>query len=241
MTRGRYTWRIIGFIFKGLCTALIVGVFGLLFWRIIDSKIDPKEIKGITPNETLCSAYTENEEKLTIFTQEQQIFTRAEHNEGYFAVTEAHFIKEAEQLQFTLRYNNSTIEHLVTDFSLNRLPSREEELYDVTVLIAYDLTPENDEDNDGNDPESVRFERFYPSDMSKAQKTVYNYRKFTFDSIEITDDVLAVYVDIYYVGHIAYDEDAYGALLLYDYATTTEYRSLKNSERKLIKAYIKDN
>ena len=241
MTRGKYAWRIIGFIFKGLCTAVIVGVFGLLLWRIIDSKIDPKEIKGVTPNDALCSAYEEYNGKLTVFNQEQQTFTRAEHNEGYFAVTEAHFIKEAEQLQFTLRYNNSTIEHLVTDFGLSRLPSRDEDLYDVTVLIAYDLTPENDEDNDGNDPESVRFERFYPSDMIKAQKTVYNYRKFTFDGIVIDDSVLAVYVDVYYVGNIAYDEDAYGALLLYDYATENEYRSLKRSEIKAIKAWDEDN
>ena len=87
MTRGKYAWRIIGFIFKGLCTAVIVGVFGLLLWRIIDSKIDPKEIKGVTPNDALCSAYEEYGGKLTVFNQEQQTFTRAEHNEGYFAVT----------------------------------------------------------------------------------------------------------------------------------------------------------
>lgn len=241
MAAGRYKWRVIGLIFKAICTAIIIAVLALLIWRIIDSKIDPKEIDGLTPNEKLCNAYQENGGKLTIFSQDQTIFTRAEHNSGYFAVTEAQFVKEAEQLQFTFRYNNSTIKYVQSDFELPYLPDRDEDLFDITVLIAYDLTPEITDDNDGNDPKSVRFERYYASEIISTQKTLYNYRKLTFDGIKIEEDVLAVYVDVYYRGDLNYEEEPYGALLLYDYVTKTEYSSLSRSEIKKIEAWIDEN
>ena len=130
MVRQRYGWKIAGLIFKGICVFFVAGVFALLFWRIIDSKIDPREIRNITPNEILCDAYEQADGKLEIFTQSQEPFTRAKENYGYFHIDDALFITEADQLQFTLRYNNSTIEHLVVDHSLNMLPSRDEDLYD---------------------------------------------------------------------------------------------------------------
>lgn len=239
MVRQRYGWKIAGLIFKGICVFFVAGVFALLFWRIIDSKIDPREIRNITPNEILCDAYEQTDGKLEIFTQSQEPFTRAKENYGYFHIDDALFITEADQLQFTLRYNNSTIEHLVTDHSLNMLPSRDEDLYDVSVVIMYDLTPDNDEDNYGDVEDAVKYERFFPSECVSAQKTLYNYRRFVFDGIEVTDNVLAVYVDIYYKGAIDYDADAYGTLLIYDFETKNEEYKLTLGDKKAITGYEK--
>ena len=240
MARAKYGWKIAGLIFKTLCTTFIVGIFALLAWRIIDSKTTPKEIRRIIPNETLCEAYEANGNKLTIFTQDQEPFTRVEDkNYGYFHIGDAIFIDEADQIQFTLKYNNSTIEHLVIDHSLPMLPARSENLYDVSIVVMYDLTPDNKEDNYGDVEDAVSYKRFFPSDCLSAEKTVYNYRKFVFDGIDITNRVLAVYVDIYYKGAVDYDEEPYGTLLIYDYETKNEAYKLTSGEKKLIKDFEK--
>ncbi len=235
MPQKKYGWRIAGYVFKALCTLVIVGVIGLLAWRIIDLAIDPKVIKTITPNERLCEAYKEHGDRLTLYYQEQNEYTQEDKNYGYFATCNSVFIDEADQLQFTLRYNNSTLEYTARDYYLDEIPSREAEVFDVSILVMYDLTPDNEEDNDGKTPEAVRYERFYPSDTGISyQKTLYNYRKFVFDGVEMTDDVLAVYADIYYVDDVNYEEDAYGTLLLYYYDDENEVYKLTGADKRAL-------
>lgn len=240
MARAKYGWRIAGLIFKAICTAFIIGIFALIAWRIIDSKTTPKEIRHIIPNEILCEAYEQNGGKLTIFTQDQEPFTRVEgKNYGYFHIGDAIFIDEADQIQFTLKYNNSTIERLVIDHSLPMLPARSEDLYDVSVVVMYDLTPDNAEDNYGDVEDAVSYERFFPGECISSQKTLYNYRKFVFDGIDVTKRVLAIYVDIYYKGAVNYDEDAYGTILIYDYKTENEAYKLTLGDKNAIKSFEK--
>lgn len=240
MARAKYGWRIAGLIFKAICTAFIIGIFALIAWRIIDSKTTPKEIRHIIPNEILCEAYEKNGDKLTIFTQDQEPFTRVEgKNYGYFHIGDAIFIDEADQIQFTLKYNNSTIERLVIDHSLPMLPARSEDLYDVSVVVMYDLTPENAGDNYGDVEDAVSYKRFFPGESISSQKTLYNYRKFVFDGIDVTKRVLAIYVDIYYKGAVNYDEDAYGTILIYDYKTENEAYKLTLGDKNAIKNYEK--
>ena len=237
MAHSKYKWRIFGFVVKTVCGIFIAAVVGLLFWRIIDSSIDPKNMNTLIPNDKLCDAYEQNGGKLTMYDQNQTTHTRGENNYGYFGITQSVFIKEANQLQFVFRYNNSTLKHTKEDFSLPEIPSRDAEVYDVTVTIMYDLTPDNPNDNDGKTPDAVRFERFYPSDMISAQKTLYNYRKFVFDDIEITDDVIGVYVDFYYVGDIDYNEKPYGSLLLYYNGDKNRTVRLTIDDKKAIEAF----
>ncbi len=210
-----YKWRIAGFIFKGICMLLIASIVILLLWRIIDSNNDPRTVSAMIANEKLVNAYNENDGKLDIFTQEQQTYTRGENNYGYFAITQSVIIKDIDQVQFVFRYNNSTLEHTKNDYGLDAVPSRDDEVYDVTLTVMYDLTPENSADNDGKTPEAVKYERFFASDAVSAKKTLYNYRRFVFDGIKLDDSVIAVYADFYYVGDINYSGKPYGSLLIY--------------------------
>ena len=211
----KYKWRIAGYIFKAICSLFIIAVVGLLLWRIIDSKTDPKEIKTLTPNSALCTAYRENNGKLNIFTQEQNTYSQGSETYGYFAVTSFCFIDEASQVQLSFRYNNSTIKYLAEDYSLPEIPDRASDLFDVSLLVAYDLTPDDDSDNESLD--NIRFERISPTEQLPHQKTLYNYRKLIFDGLKIEKDVLAVYVDVYYMGDIDYEDTPYATLLLYHY------------------------
>ncbi len=227
---------ILSFVFKGLCSLLILAVVGIFVWRIFTSGT-PSSMKKIIPNNAVCDTYRENG-SLRVFTQSQDNITRGENNSGYFSITDAKFYEDAEQVQVVFRYNNSTIEHLAEDYSLPSLPSRDSELYDVTLTIAYDLTPEDTSDNASNAPESVRFERIHASQSRSEAKNVYNFRKFVFDGVKIDSSVLAVYVDVYYNQDIDYDKEAYGTLIIYDYKAEKKYESLSGSDKDILERWV---
>ena len=111
-----------------------------------------------------------------------------------------------------MRYNNSTLKSISEDLGLPE-HSRDEDIFDVVVTVMYDLTPDNKDDNSGEKLDTVKRVQYTASSSEKAQKNLYNYKRYTFDGIKITDDVLAVYVDIYYDR----DVKASGTLAIYDY------------------------
>ncbi len=235
MVRKKFSTHIISFIFKSLCALVIIGVLGIIIWRFI-AAANPDSMKRIIPNKALCQAYVEHE-KINVFTQDQDNITRGDKSYGYFSVTDAKFYEEAEQVQIIFRYNDSTLRHLCEDYGLEQAPAKESEVYDVTLTIAYDLTPENTEDNAGNNPESVRFERVHATRSASDSKAIYNFRKFVFDGVKIDDSVLAVYVDVYYNQDINYDEEAYGTLIIYDYKSKKEYSSLSGKDIKTLERW----
>ncbi|MBE6546139.1 MAG: hypothetical protein E7668_01700 [Ruminococcaceae bacterium] len=245
MSRVSRGFRITGWVIKCLFFATVFSVIAFLLWRVFSSG-DPKSMKTITPNEKLCAAYERAGGEPEMFRQEQNMITRGEKNAGYFAVTDCVFIPDANQVQVVVRYNNSTVRALAEDYSLEEIPSREAELFDISLTVATDLTPDTEEDNKGNDPESVAFTRVVPCSVSADTKNLYNYRRLVFDldeaGLSLSDllseeTLLAVYVDIYYQDDIRYEEPAYGTLCLYDYLTERESVELEARDRKAIEAY----
>ena len=225
MSRVFRGFKIFGWILRGLFVLLILFVCGVLCWRFCSSG-DPKALKTLYVNEQTYGAYAAEGEQMEIFRQEQRSITSGKDNYGYFSATSALFLPSANQVQLTVRYNNATIRALSEDFSLPSIPSPEEELFDVTLLLAIDLTPDNPDDNLTNDPASVRFVRCKPSAVQSDAKHLYQYRRCVFDLADCGEDMealldsgllLAVYTDIYYIGATDYDTTAYGTLCLYDY------------------------
>ena len=102
---------------------------------------------SLSVNERLVEAYARDGELRGMFTQEQRSSTSAEENYGYFFVTKTVFIPSANQIQIVVRYNNSTLRYTQEDFGLEAAPSRDDDVYDVSLLVVSDLTPDNDEDN----------------------------------------------------------------------------------------------
>jgi hypothetical protein len=211
--------------FRALFTLLVVAVFVVLFWRMSSSRV-PKELVTLTPNEVLLEAYEEHGDGLFKLTQEQNSITRNEENYGYFAVSSAIFVPKAEQLQLLVRYNDSTLKALQADYALDFLPESDKDWYDVTLVLAIDKTPENEDDNLANDPASVELVRVKASELAaRAHSGRHSYRKFIFDGVKFDGKLLAVYADFYYVGDLAYENEdfdiytdkAYGTLCLYAY------------------------
>ena len=235
--------RIMKLTVKAVGLILVFGTTLFFLWRAFISTIVPSEVDGISPNGPLKAALESAEgtgEELLYFRQAQEKTTLADHNYSYFTAHDVAFIEDANQIQVLFRYNNSTIRHLVKDYNLPEMPDRTAELYDVTLYVAYDLTPSDLTDNDGNDPESVKFIRYYPTSSESASSLMYNYRRLTFDGIDMNvteNPVLAVYVDVYYVEDIDYGKDSYGTLCIYDYATQKEYCKLDKSEAEALKNF----
>lgn len=223
---------------KAVGMILVFGTIIFFIWRAFISTIVPAEVKYLSANTPLKEAYAAalaEGREVTVFYQESQYDTTTvrDKNYSYFTAKDARFIQEANQVQILFRYNNATIRHLVEDYQLTETPDRAEELYDVTLYVAYDLTPSNLTDNAGNDPNAVKFVRYHASSSEPAQSLIYNYRRMTFDGVDMTGTdapVLAVYVDVYYLGDLNYEAEPYGTICIYDYLAENTYETLTKQE-----------
>jgi hypothetical protein len=249
MSRVWKSLKIIGFIIKLLIGLVVAGVIAILAWRVLSSG-NPKDLEGLVLNDKLVEAYFSSEDDgLYMFRQEQRSVTSGEENYGYFAITENIFVPEANQVHTLVRYNNSTVRALAEDYSLEEVPSRQDELFDITLVFAIDLTPEDDSDNLANKEGSVEFVRVNATLAGDAEKNIYNFRKLVFDLDESgldlktlleEDLLLAVYADFYYVNDIDYEKTPYGALCLYDYITEDIEVKLTSKDEKAFENY-RDN
>ena len=225
--------RIAGRIFKHLFSLLIFAICCILLWRVFFSAQIPGNIKTMSPNDTLCAAYDQYGDELILRYQEQSTITRAERNYGYFSVERAVFIPQANQVQIIFRYNNSTIRHLAEDYGLEDLPSKDEELFDVTLVKTTDLTPDNKEDN--LLPETLRHDRYFPSETVVRETTLlYTYYRYTFDGVTVDDLTDGVLIDVYYNQDVDYDQKAYGTLCIYHYESKWLEYNLTSADKKAL-------
>lgn len=244
MSRATRTFRLAGSFVKFLFVLLIVFINALLIWRLFSVNA-PKNMDSLSVNERLIEAYVRDGDLSGMFTQEQRSSTSAEENYGYFFVTKAVFIPSANQIQVVVRYNNSTLRYTQEDFGLDEVPSRDDDVYDVSLLVVSDLTPDNDEDNLVIAEGSTATARIHPTYVERAQTKLYNYRLFVFDLGELDLDallqngeLLSVFTDIYYAGEVDYESKPYGTLCLYDYITEIKPAKLSSAEKKEIESFI---
>ena len=239
------TYKFIKHIIIALFTFVVVAVIALLAWRILSSG-DPTSMKYLSPNDKLCDVYAQRGEELYAFRQDQRSITSGEKNYGYFSITEYAVIPDANQIQTVVRYNNSTLKHTAEDFGLADVPSRSEDVYDVTLLIAVDLTPENQDDNLGNNEESVEFIRCHGKVTATDSKNIYNFRRLVFqlddcgvNLKELMDGglLLAIYADFYYAGAIDYDATPYGVLCLYDFKSNNIRVEMEKGDVEALTSY----
>ncbi len=202
-------------IIRALTALTVFGVIGLLVWRVYFSTVMPDNIAQLTQNEVLEAAQAENGGALSYVYQDQPTVTRAEYNYGYFSVPEYVYIPEAKQVQVVFRYNNGTLANVAKDYGLAQTPAREEELFDGTLVVTTDLTPDNKEDN-FDDAATLGKQRIMPTSQIREYTALYTYVRYVFDGVEVTDLTDAFYFDIYYVDDLDYNEPAYGTLLLYN-------------------------
>ena len=233
-----------GRLLKFLLICLVLTICIFLLWRVFSTGI-PKEIKELDANGKLSAAYAQEGEELYVFNQVYDNITRAERNAGYFGVPEACFIPSANQAQIVFRYNNSTIKALAEDYSLDTVPDRSEELFDVSLVLYIDLTPDNKEDNYDIGSEAVKTVRIPCTSSERASSKLYNFYRYVFDfengeePIDLqklldSGTLIAVHTQIYYKGDLDYSKTAYGALCIYDYRRENEAVKLSKNEKEAL-------
>lgn len=223
----RSIFKPVGKILKLLFLLLIIATFAILIWRMNLSNA-PRSMKNLTPNDTLKSAYAENDGKLTAFTQKHITVTKDLECYGYFAVNKIVFIPEANQVQVIFRYNNATIKHLKEDYGVDPLPDRKEEIYDLSLVVSVF-------NSDAKDEKDVTKLRISPTSVSSEGNMLYNFRKFIFDGVSMDESVCNICLDVYYVGSVDYSAKAYGTLLIYDYITPRDEYLLSGKEKKSLR------
>lgn len=247
MSRVSRTFKFTGRLIKFLFSLLIVFICVFLLWRVFGSG-DPDSMKTLAVNDSLKSAYDSADGQLEVFKQGHLTVTTADDSRGYFSLTKTAIIPEANQIQLVLRYNNSTLRRLEEDFSLDSAPAREEDVFDMSLFFAVDLTPENLEDNAIVSEKGTRTFRCAATQVASDSKGLYNYRKFVIDLDSCGEDLaalidsgelLAVYADIYYSEKMDLDKDAYGTLFIYDYKAKPIEVELSEEDISNIEAWQK--
>lgn len=222
-----------GRILRSLFVLLICVISAALFWRVFLSGRLPKEMRRVAPNEVLhASAGADG--SLSAFTQKQSTATRGVNNYGYFSVPRFVILPEARQVQVVFRYNNSTLRATKEDFQLDAVPEKGAEVYDVSLLLLRDLTPENKEDNqDGSD--TLEKVRIAPTSKAVATTGLYTYFLYTFDGVTL-ENVPVIYFDIYFPNGepVDYSKDPYGTLRIYHEESERIAVSLSSAEKKAI-------
>ena len=238
--------RITGRVIKYFVIISVFAVCIFMVWRAFFSDIMPDSMNNLVANDGVRAAYAQNGNDLRIVYQDQINISSAEHNKGYFGIMRVDILPEANQIQIVFRYNNSTLSSVASDLGLSAVPSRDADVFDVSIVMSEDLTPEDSTDNAFNDelhPDSVKQTRYFPtaSYTVKDAKNMYNYRKLVFENIPVESIdadklILALYVDIYFDADdgtaVDYSESSYGTLCIWDYKSQVRTRGLSDADRR---------
>ena len=179
MSRAMRAVRLIGKATKFLLVIFVFSIIAFLVWRAFISTKIPDEVADLYIDDALSLSIEEEGGLSSAFCQDQRSITSTERNYGYFSVEKTVFLPSANSLQMLARYNNSTIRATQRDYGLDAVPDGE--VYDVSVVIVIDKTPENKDDNLTGANGSTEEVRLFPKRCDAASTRMYNYRRFVFD------------------------------------------------------------
>ena len=222
--KSSYTLWILGILLRALFVLLIVAVCTLLVWRVFFSQRPPRAMRTLSDNAALSAAYEANGKNLTVLEQKQVKYTEADDNYAYMYVDWCLFLREANQVQLLLFYNDSTLKHLQEDYGLETAPAHGDAVFRVVLTQYVDVTPE------GAEERVTEARAFTPTACEVETATLYTFCRYTFDGVEIDPDTVVVYLDMFF----ADDPEAYGTLRLYHEESESTERPLKYRERKVI-------
>ena len=123
-------------VIKILIIFVCLAVAGVLLFRVLFFNYYPKSIKGLYFNEALTQHYNENGGNIEVKTQKVR-FKYDDNKVATFICDNLYVIEGANQLQFSIRYNESAMEYLEEKLSLSGLDSSDPELF-TYKLAAYD-------------------------------------------------------------------------------------------------------
>lgn len=196
----RFTFsKIIKFIFKFICTLIIVGTFALLLGRMTLMKI-PKAYTAVTLTDGITQTL-ENGTFDAVMQEPVEPFNdngkdeNGVYQRGWYHISNVAVSKAAGEVQLTVRYNSrSTVSTLMEKYSLTEPPSGE--------LFVYVLS-----DNEGN---------VYTDYVFAAKKRpLYEFRRVIFTGIDLSE-AKALDLDVYWIDDVSKDGLMNANFTIYD-------------------------
>ena len=183
-----------------LCLALcLCVVFGAVFFRIYIAEHYPDGTVRMVFTAPLAEYYQKNQE--TFFPETQYIrFPYDSADDGNFFAAGLIVVRDAGNLQITMRYNESSLYKVAAFYGLKEVPAPAEGLF------RYTLTASHNETEDGTD-----FRTYEASFMEEADAYMYRYAKLAFDGVDF-DGAVWMRVDIYYGD----EEKPFGHICIYE-------------------------
>ncbi len=200
--------------FKTVILAISLFIYSFFIFRLCSTQDAPKSVSSVVWNETARAAYAADPDGFEIYAQEPATFIT---DDGRFWISDVVYLPQAQQLQMTIKYNDSTLKYLKE--ALAKQASDAESGDTAQVLTADDITlPDEPFDYSVLDNSGVRYHE-YSASSDRVQN--YNYRRLVFENIVIPEHA-AFYIDMYYIGAIDYTAIPYGSLLAWNTALGTE-------------------
>lgn len=242
-------WRILGKTIKYTAIGIIVLINAFLLWRVFFSTNEPSAIKAIAGNSSLASAYEAyvidgdaekplfavyQAEKDNIGTNEDWRYPKdppvgelKDNTYAQFFLTEVIFFPYADQAQVVLRYNKSTLEILAKDYELEEIPSKSDEVFDVSLVVYYKPSADSE----------VKSMRLSSTVCADATTSLYSFWQFSFEGMPEFESISDMNVEIYYKGAVDYNELPYSVIDVYDIGlSVSEYQLDKKDIAAIEKA-----
>ena len=175
---------LLGRILRYICYALILALYLFFFWRMC-TRGDTALAKSYCWTDAGRTAYTETGGAMAVYQIDPKSeigkATTKKGNEFAFSISSVYLTPVIDQLQFTMRYNDSLLGHLQAEYDLDTKPEGEAFVF----VLA---------DNLGN----VYTEYQYLTDT----RNVNNYRRLVFEGLSFEEGITEYFVSVYYVGHV---------------------------------------
>jgi len=194
--------------FKWITLTLVGILCVLLLMRIFINNNVPEEAKAILWDEAGYAAYKADPEGFELISHPldsyvikgtgEQVVRNNMTPDAYFSFSDVCYAPSADQVQLTLRYNVSTLEHVKKDLELEELSEGEPFIFRLA-----------------DDKDKVYAEYCYTSaEKSFLGKPRYEYRRLLFSGIEM-DGVNTLSLRVYYVDEPE-AEKPLGEIIIYD-------------------------
>ena len=179
-----------------ICLALcLCFVFGAIIFRIYIADHYPKDTVRMVFTEPLTEYYTSKNGEITAETQNIR-FPYDSAEDGNFFASGLIVVRDAGNLQVTVRYNESTLPKVAAFYGLTETPAPADGLFRYTLTASY-----HTESEEGD------YRTYDMSYLSEDSAYMYRYGKLVFDGVDF-EDAVWMRVDIYYgdestpLGHI---------------------------------------
>ncbi|MBQ0125944.1 MAG: hypothetical protein KBS59_06450 [Clostridiales bacterium] len=186
-----FSFRTLGKAIKILLIAIAVGVYGILAYRLLTGLGVPADMKKLMYSQKLAQSETPKDELVVYLKDELVVYLQEPEanfgSDGRFSIYSVKYIPSLDELQFTVRYNRSTVAALKEDIEAKYAPGDDATDAEIAELSALKQAAlESIDDNPFVFVLRDNFGKVYTDyAYSSYVKGLYTYVRFSFDGVAL--------------------------------------------------------